>query len=417
MPGIHKHVSEVSTSVRTSIPAVWMRAGTSKGLFIHEHDLPPSKDLWAPILLSALGSAEADKQQVNGVGGATSTTSKVAVIRKSKTAGVDVDYTFVQVAPDQAQVDMTGNCGNMASGVGPFALDEGLLKPAESGQKTIDIRVFNINTQQLLVETVRITPDGKFSEDGEYSIAGVPGTASPIRMSFIKPVGSMTGRLFPSGAKQEILTVNSANPPTPFMVRASLIDVSNPFIFIDSSTMPISYCISGPSSPVSLGIIEEIRVAGAVRFGLARDTALASLVRATPKVALLYPTAHKADTGAHGNDPDIEVLAFSMGKPHPSLQLTGAVCLGAALSIPGTVAWDLQRQRSKDVNQYASTRLQLRMTNSTLSTVKWLLKHPSGLMDVEVDLAMHENQEDAVERISVFRTARRLFEGKVFYRL
>jgi 2-methylaconitate cis-trans-isomerase PrpF len=137
MPGIHTHVSHVSSSVRTSIPAVWMRAGTSKGLFIHEYDLPSSKNLWAPILLSALGSAEADKQQLNGVGGATSTTSKVAVIRKSKTAGVDVDYTFVQVAPDQAQVDMTGNCGNMASGVGPFALDEGLVNPTESGQKTV----------------------------------------------------------------------------------------------------------------------------------------------------------------------------------------------------------------------------------------------------------------------------------------
>ena len=138
MPGISKHVvSHASNSARTGIPAVWMRAGTSKGLFIHEHDLPSSKDLWAPILLSALGSAEADKRQLNGVGGAASTTSKVAVIRKSKIPGFDVDYTFVQVAPDQAQVDMTGNCGNMASGVGPFALDEELVRPTIQGQRAV----------------------------------------------------------------------------------------------------------------------------------------------------------------------------------------------------------------------------------------------------------------------------------------
>jgi 2-methylaconitate cis-trans-isomerase PrpF len=281
----------------------------------------------------------------------------------------------------------------------------------------LDIRVFNTNTQQLLVETVHVTPDGKFSENGDYSIAGVRGTASPIRMSFIKPVGSMTGRLFPTGAKQELLTVKSANTPTPFTVRASLIDASNPFIFVDLSTMPISYRLSEPSSSVSLGIIEEIRVAGAVRFGLARETAMASLVRATPKVALLYPGEQKVDTGAQGNGPDIEVLAFSMGKPHPSLQLTGAVCLGAALSIPGTVAWEVQHQRGTDLYRHVSKRQSSDKISSTFSTFKWLLRHPSGLMDVEVDLAMHENPEDSVETVSVFRTARRLFEGKVFYRL
>ncbi|KAE8351130.1 PrpF protein [Aspergillus coremiiformis] len=412
MPGISKHASNASNSVRTGIPAVWMRAGTSKGLFIHEHDLPPSKDLWGPILLSALGSAEADKRQLNGVGGATSTTSKVAVIRKSEIPGVDVDYTFVQIAPDQAQVDMTGNCGNMASGVGPFALDEDLVRPTVSEQKTVDIRVFNTNTQQLLVETVQVTPDGKFSEDGDYSIAGVPGTGSPIRTTFINPGGSMTGRLFPSGFKQEMLTVSSAHTSTPFQIRASLIDAANPFIFVDASTMPAVYRNSEPASFISLGVIEEIRVAGAVRFGLARDTATASLVRGTPKIALLYPGRRDGDTEFHVPAPDIEVLPFSMGKPHPSLQLTGAVCLGSALSIPGTVAWDLRHLKDDTCRGRHAA-----IVTPTLSRVQWLLKHPSGTMDVEINLAMHENRERSVESVSVFRTARRLFEGTVFYRL
>ena len=115
---------------RHAIPSVWMRAGTSKGLFIHRHHLPPAESEWAPILLSAMGSRNGDKRQLDGVGGATSTTSKVAVVSKSNRPGVDVDYTFAQVAPSEACVDMSGNCGNIASGVGPFALDEGLVKAA-----------------------------------------------------------------------------------------------------------------------------------------------------------------------------------------------------------------------------------------------------------------------------------------------
>ncbi|GMG27096.1 unnamed protein product [Aspergillus oryzae var. brunneus] len=379
MPGISKHaVSHASNPVRTGIPAVWMRAGTSKGLFIHEHDLPWSKDLWAPILLSALGSAEGGKRQLNGVGGATPTTSKVAVIRKSKIPVVDADYTFVQVAPDQAQVDMTGNCGNMASGM--------------------HITVFNTNTQQILVETVHVTPDGRFSEDGDYSIAGVRGTASPIRMNIIKPAGSMTGRLFPSGAKQEMLTVGSAHTPTPFIVRVSLVDAANPFALLSASTMPAAYHGSEPTSPLSLGIIEEIRVAGAVRFGLAEDTATAGRVIGTPKIAHLYPCRREVDVGRHIDEADIEVLPFSLGQPHPSLQPTGAVCVGTALSIPGTVAWDIQRQ-APGVHHGDSQTRQAMMINPTMSTVKWLLT-PQWTDGRGGGVGMHENGETSVESVS-----------------
>jgi 2-methylaconitate cis-trans-isomerase PrpF len=119
---------------RKKIPAVWMRAGTSKGLFLHQEDLPASSKLWESIMLSALGSSQANSRQLNGIGGATSTTSKVAIVAKSKRPNIDVDYTFIQVAPDQPRIDMTGNCGNIASGVGPFSLDEGLVvaHPGES---------------------------------------------------------------------------------------------------------------------------------------------------------------------------------------------------------------------------------------------------------------------------------------------
>ncbi|GAB1206359.1 hypothetical protein APSETT445_005044 [Aspergillus pseudonomiae] len=262
-----------------------------------------------------------------------------------------------------------------------------------------------------------VTPDGKFCEDGDYRIDGVRGTASPIQMTFIKPGGSITGRLFPSGAKQEMLTMNSAHTPTPFIVRVSLVDAANPFVLVDSSTMPAAYLGSEPTSPLSLAIIEEIRVAGAVRFGLARDTATAGRVRGTPKIVLLYPGGRKVDTEGRVDEADIEVLPFSLGQPHPSLQLTGAVCLGTALSIPGTVAWDLRRQEAGHAHHNGSSEQQIIIIDPRMSTVKWLLKHPNGLMDVEARLETHENGETSVESVSVFRTARRLFEGKVFYRL
>ena len=129
-------VSPITCPTRRKVPGVWMRAGTSKGLFLHERDLPPSTKAWKSILLSAMGSAQENSRQVNGIGGGTSTTSKVAIVSKSKRPGIDVDFTFVQVSPDQPQIDMTGNCGNIASGVGPFSLDEGLVT-VQPGQSNV----------------------------------------------------------------------------------------------------------------------------------------------------------------------------------------------------------------------------------------------------------------------------------------
>ena len=132
----------VACPTRQSLPAIWMRSGTSKGLFIHRKDLPESIELWGPILLSAMGSSNGNGRQLDGVGGATSTTSKVAVVAKSKRPDIDVEYTFVQVAPDQAKIDMTGNCGNIASGVGPFAVDEGLARVTTGQTKVSKLKLF-----------------------------------------------------------------------------------------------------------------------------------------------------------------------------------------------------------------------------------------------------------------------------------
>ncbi|CAG7956536.1 unnamed protein product [Penicillium salamii] len=409
-----------SYSPRKSLPAVWMRSGTSKGLFIHRSDLPDATEDWAPILLSAMGSSGSRGKQIDGIGGATSTTSKVAVIAKSTRPGIDVDYTFVQVAPDQAKIDMTGNCGNIASGVGPFSVDEGLVV-AMPGQKEasgsrifvgylltdhqISVRVYNTNTQKAILETIQLSPVGKFREDGTCRIPGVEGTSSPIKVAFLNPAGSMTGKMFPSGVKQEILTLQSPNLGA-VHVRVSLVDAGNPFVLVDSGSLNVEGKSMCPFSlDTDLGVLaEEIRRNGAVQLGLASDVESAGLVRGTPKIAFLSAPAEETS--------DIDVLAFSMGKPHPSIQMTGAVCIGAAMAIYGTVAWHLSRASDSQVPKHGMNVGGQRIANP----VPVRIRHPAGVIETETVLDMRGEGDVDVEQVAVMRTARRLFEGNVFYR-
>ncbi|KAJ5815107.1 hypothetical protein N7474_006884 [Penicillium riverlandense] len=402
IPSTLQSKKPVPYPTRKSIPAVWMRSGTSKGLFIHRKDLPASIEQWEPILLSAMGSSQGNARQIDGVGGATSTTSKVAVVAKSHRPDIDVEYTFIQVAPDRAKVDMTGNCGNIASGIGPFALDEGIVH-ANLGQTEMDVRILNTNTGQNIVETIQVSPDGSFREDGNCYIAGVEGTASPIKVAFLNPGGSMTGRMFPTGETRNTLTIQSRIVGS-FKVRVSLVDAANPFVLVDSRSLPRSW--PDPGDPDFISVAEDIRREGAVQFGLAQDIQSAGLVQGTPKIAFLSPPAD-------GTNADIEVLAFTMGKPHASLQLTGAVCIGAAMAIHGTVAWDLDRD-GKD-NQLPKYGMEIE--DQKLAPARPVaIRHPAGIIDTETVLGMARSGEVSVKKVGVFRTARRLFEGNVFYK-
>ncbi|OQE19458.1 hypothetical protein PENSTE_c015G03337 [Penicillium steckii] len=400
-------VFPTKSPVKKSLPAVWMRSGTSKGLFIQRKDLPKSTQLWEPILLSAMGSVGADSRQIDGIGGATSTTSKVAVIEKSQRPSIDIEYTFIQVAPDQAKIDMTGNCGNIASGVGAFALDEGIVKAAPN-QKEIDIRILNTNTGQTLVETVQVAADGSFLEDGDYSIPGVQGTSSRIKVSFLRPGGSMTGHIFPTGASQETLQVSSPSMGE-FPVRVSLVDAANPFVLVDASSIPTQgHSIwSNAGHAEFLSMVEDIRRTGAVRFGLAPSLEIAGQTRGTPKIAFLYPSSQDDE------EADIEVLSFTMGKCHNSLQLTGAVCLGAAMSIHGTVAWDLVRGKDNDVLPKHGMLVE---GHEVASALPMGIRHPAGVIHAQTLLGIGGKGDVQVEQVAVFRTARRLFKGSVYYR-
>ncbi|GLA67253.1 hypothetical protein AtubIFM54640_010232 [Aspergillus tubingensis] len=354
-----------------------------------------------------MGSSTGRSRQIDGVGGASSTTSKVAIVERSSRPGVDVEYTFVQVAPDQPRIDMTGNCGNIASGVGPFALDEGLVSVPER-KKEIDIKIYNTNTGQHIIETVQVATDGSFREDGEYAIPNVGGTASPIKVAFLRPCGSMTGHMFPSGKHQEMLTVQSRGFGT-LSVRVSLVDAANPFVFVDAASLPreASSAITDAADPAFLALIEDIRQHGAVRFGLAENVQAASQVRGTPKIAILSPASGNVD------GVDIEVKAFSMGKPHPSLQLTGAVCLGAATIIHGTIAWDLAHVKvGKEIPKHGMSL----GDHQIAGAVPVGIRHSAGVIHAETVLGIDRKGAIDVDRVAVYRTARRLFEGRVFYR-
>jgi 2-methylaconitate cis-trans-isomerase PrpF len=402
--------------VRHSLPAVLMRAGTSKGLFIHRHDLPASEADWAGPLLAAMGSQGCDARQIDGVGGATSTTSKVAVISPSSRVGVDVDYTFVQIAVGQEVVDFSGNCGNMCSGVGPFALQEGLVR-AIPGERTLDVKIYNTNTSRVIVDTVQVDSYGSFKEDGDYSIPGVKGTGSEVKVAFVDPAGSMTGVLFPTGRRNETIQVRESDGHC-FSVKATMIDAANPFILVDETSLPPYLKTGSKDSTGYLKHMESIRRTGAVLMGLASSTDAAAKVRGTPKLAIVS----SPDRSTSKDASDIHVQAFSMGKPHPSLQLTGAACLASAVCVEGTVAhriaqgdaaksWQIPSPErtpspSSDASENVSDLLPSQRTVS--------ISHSSGSIQVEC-LATSSQSFAVVDRCVVSRTARRLFEGKVYY--
>ncbi|KAL0942782.1 methylitaconate delta2-delta3-isomerase [Colletotrichum truncatum] len=414
--------------VRHSLPAVLMRAGTSKGLFIHRSHLPPSEKEWATPLLAALGSKYSDARQIDGVGGGSSVTSKVAVVAPSSQPGIDVEYTFVQVAVGSESVDLSGNCGNICSGVGPFAVQERLVTPLP-GAKSVDVRILNTNTSKLIVETVCLDEDGNVEEDGDCLIPGVKGPGSEIKVAFVEPIGSMTGKLFPSGHRSERLIVEEVTSLGPFKVEATLIDSANPFVLVDSESLPPQVKTQLPDSPMSLEVAEAIRRRGAVLMGLAGTLEEAGMVRGTPKLAYL---SRPTSGGLTKRDADIRVQAYSMGKPHPSLQLTGGVTLASAMIMEGTVAHRIASLSMTLHNEGIPTPRRT-PSPSAIKTGDLLLdeseslpfqsdavsriiriEHGSGTMEVEAWARQGEHGL-IIDRCVVLRTARRLFEGNVLY--
>jgi len=280
-----------------------------------------------------------------------------------------------------------------------------------------------------IVVNIQVTPNGYFEEEGTYQISGIHSKGSPIKMTFENPAGSMTGALFPTGNRQDIIQVSrdSSTIDTAFSVRASLVDAGNPFVFVDAASLPREYHCMDPDSITAHNIIESIRREAAVIFGLAKTAEQAALVCGTPKIALLFPAKSSNQSASLPStlaiEPDIHVMAYSMGRVHPSLQLTGAVCLGTALSMEGTTAAEIARRPdgiwTPPGTPPAAEEAENLVKSVEESLVKksWLIRHRSGIMDVDIEVERGINHETLIKRATVFRTARRLFQGTVLVKV
>jgi 2-methylaconitate cis-trans-isomerase PrpF len=372
--------------------AVFMRGGTSKAVMFRQEDLPADRARWDAVFLALMGSPDPNGRQLDGMGGGLSSLSKVCVVGPSSRPDADVDYTFAQVSVDQAVVDYSGNCGNMSSAIGPFAVEEGLVAQPADGEAVV--RVHNTNTSKIIVARFPVR-DGALAADGELALDGVAGTAAPIRLEFVEPGGAKTGRLLPSGAAQDILEI-----PGLGSIAASCVDAANPCVFVAAEAVGKT----GAEPPGDLEkdaawleAMEAIRLAGSVRMGLAPDLAAAARIPSIPKVAMV--TAPRAATTLSGRtlaaeEMDIGIRMISVGQPHRAVPITGAVCLAVAARVPGTLPHALCRAAAGPIR----------------------IGHPSGTILVDATVAQAPDGGLKAEQGAVYRSARRLFEGRVVYR-
>lgn len=388
--------------------AVFMRGGTSKAVMFRAADLPAERELWTPIFLGVIGSPDPNGRQLDGMGGGISSLSKICVIGPPTRAGADVDYTFAQVSVKDAAVDYSGNCGNMSSAVGPFAVDEDLATVADAAGEAM-VRIHNTNTRKLIIAHFPLD-GGRAAVDGDFRLPGVAGSGAPVRLDFMEPGGAGTGRLLPTGNPWDTLELDAFGAELPGLhgplaVEVSMVDAANPCVFVAAETlgasgveMPEELEANGPL----LRRLEAIRIAASLKMGIAKTPEAAARIPSIPKVALIAP-AREARTLAGeklaADGADVTVRMISIGQPHRAVPLTGAMCLAVASRIEGTV-----------VNRIA------RSSASIDDPVR--IAQPSGLTVVgaAVRRAGSNSHEWFAERATVYRTARRLMDGWVFVR-
>ena len=376
------------------IPAVYMRGGTSKGVFFLASDLPsdPRERDW--LLLRVIGSPDRYGKHIDGMGGATSSTSKVVLLSKSTRAQCDVDYLFGAVAIDAAVIDWSGNCGNLSAAVGPFAIAAGLVDAPREGSAIV--RIWQANIGRRIVAHVPMK-DGEVQESGDFQLDGVAFPGAEVRLEFIDPASDegegAGGPMFPSGRLVDVLDVERHGP-----VEATLINAGNPTVFIDAASLGLSGTeLQGQvnTRPELLMLAEAIRARGAVAMGLAASPQDATQSRpATPKLAFVAaPRSYVASDGREVNARDIDLLAriFSMGQLHHAMTGTGAVAIAAAASIPGTLVHRIAPAAADGSVRFG---------------------HPSGRLAVGAQAA-EEGGRWVVRKVTMSRSARRLMEGWV----
>lgn len=370
------------------IRCAFIRGGTSRGAYLLAKDLPQDPELRDRVILAIYGSP--DPRQIDGIGGADSLTSKVAIIAPSDRPDADVDYTFGQVSINSTLVDYKGNCGNISSGVGPFAIDEGLVKVTEP---ITQVRIYNTNTRKIIVADVPVR-DGKSLVEGDCAIDGVPGTGARIMLDFVDSGGAVTGKLLPTGHVRDTIQVGGRS------YTVSLVDAANPGIFVNAEELGLKgteLASEIDADPALLEELENIRSVGAEMIGTVADRKDGTrLSPAVPKTVIVSrPQEYRSSKGELISEDSIDLTSrmMSMQKTHKAYAVTGAVMTAAAARIPGTVVNDVYRERE--------------------GTSLVRIGHPSGRLSLEI--AIEERAEGLyLRRAALERTSRRIMDGYVY---
>ena len=379
------------------IPATYMRGGTSKGVFFRLQDLPerarapgPARDA---LLLRVIGSPDPYGKQIDGMGGATSSTSKTVIVSTSTRPDHDVDYLFGQVSIDSAFVDWSGNCGNLSAAVGPFAISNGLIDASRLPRDGIaTVRIWQANIGKTIIAHVPMN-DGMVQETGDFELDGVTFPAAEVQLEFMDPAAEEEGAggaMFPTGNLVDELEV-----PGIGTLKATMINAGIPTIFVNAEDIgytgtELQDAIN--SDPVALTKFETLRAHGALRMGLIKDVDQAAKRQHTPKIAFVArPAGYVSSSGRKvgAGDVDLLVRAMSMGKLHHAMMGTAAVAIGTAAAIPGTL-----------VNQAAG--------GGAREAVRF--GHPSGTLRVGAQ-ASRVDGEWKVDKAIMSRSARVLMEG------
>jgi len=352
----------------TSIPCTLMRGGTSKGLYFNAADLPADRDTRDRVLLAAMGSP--DVRQIDGVGGAHPLTSKVAVLKRSERDDADIDYLFLQVVVDKAEVSDSQNCGNILAGVGPWAVENGLVKAKHD---ITPVRIHMVNTGSIAVAHVQ-TPGGHVEYEGDARIDGVPGTAAPIPTDFLDVAGSSCGALLPTGSAVDVVDG----------IEVTCIDNGMPVVILRASDLGKT----GEESPEALEAdtalkarVEKIRLALGPKMNLGDVTK-----KTVPKMSLVSKARHGGI---------ISTRTFIPHRVHEAIGVLGAVSVATACVLPGSVA------------------AQVAGINRPDGSMQLEVEHPTGFFTVDLDVSFVDGQLK-VRRSALLRTARKLMRGEVF---
>ena len=375
------------------IPAVFMRGGTSNAVVFHAKDLPQDRALWDEIFLAAIGSPDPYGRQLDGMGGGISSLSKVCIVGPSSRPDADIDYTFAQVQVKDAKVDFSGNCGNMSSAMGPFAVDEGLVKV--QGKEAL-VRVHNTNTHKIIWSRFPLD-EGLAAVDGDLAIPGVAGTGAPVRLEFRDPGGATTGKLLPTGNVVDTLDV-----PGYGKFRVSMVDAANACVFVPARDLGLT----GTEMPDALDNdaallkkLAAIRIAASIAMGIAKTPEEAMQRRVVPFVGFVSPAqGARALSGETINEADIDLTGrmISNGQPHRALPLTASLCMAVAARVEGSVVHEANRAAD---NPDREIRIAM----------------PSGVLTVAATVRRKDGAWHA-EQGAFYRTQRRLFEGAVLVR-